>query len=174
MIITDYTLVYFFIVFFIHSLHPHEYIVLKLSFSKVMESLEGLVCSDSNLSLLFQRSSQHSHFREHPWPASRPKIHCECLRDIRGRRAEFDPVYLTDHRYVWCEKMFFPPVKQTHSSISCFTHFFLSLLAPDAPPDPTVDQVDDTSIVIRWSRPRAPITGQRTCLFLAPMLILLP
>nr|5J6Z_A Chain A, Fibronectin [Homo sapiens] len=25
--------------------------------------------------------------------------------------------------------------------------------APDAPPDPTVDQVDDTSIVVRWSRP---------------------
>ncbi|XP_055429377.1 fibronectin isoform X12 [Bubalus kerabau] len=33
--------------------------------------------------------------------------------------------------------------------------------APDAPPDPTVDQVDDTSIVVRWSRPRAPITGYR-------------
>ncbi|KAM5126150.1 LOW QUALITY PROTEIN: fibronectin-like [Callospermophilus lateralis] len=32
--------------------------------------------------------------------------------------------------------------------------------APDAPPDPTVGQVDDTSIVVRWSRP-APITGYR-------------
>ena len=65
-------------------------------------------------------------------------------------------------------------MKQTCSSICCFSHFFLSLLAPDAPPDPTVDQVDDTSIVVRWSRPRAPITGQLSCLFLAPMLILLP
>uniref|UniRef100_A0A2K6GF21 Fibronectin n=1 Tax=Propithecus coquereli TaxID=379532 RepID=A0A2K6GF21_PROCO len=33
--------------------------------------------------------------------------------------------------------------------------------APDAPPDPTVDQVDDTSIVVRWSKPQAPITGYR-------------
>ncbi|KAL1770927.1 fibronectin isoform X6 [Sigmodon hispidus] len=33
--------------------------------------------------------------------------------------------------------------------------------APDPPPDPTVDQVDDTSIVVRWSRPQAPITGYR-------------
>ena len=51
-------------------------------------------------------------------------------------------------------------MKQTCRVFSCFSHFFLSLLAPDAPPDPTVDQVDDTSIVVRWSRPRAPITGQ--------------
>ncbi|XP_006867854.1 PREDICTED: fibronectin isoform X5 [Chrysochloris asiatica] len=33
--------------------------------------------------------------------------------------------------------------------------------APDAPPDPSVDQVDDTSIVVRWSQPQAPITGYR-------------
>ncbi|XP_053454180.1 fibronectin isoform X21 [Nycticebus coucang] len=33
--------------------------------------------------------------------------------------------------------------------------------APDAPPDPSVDQVDDTSIVVRWSKPQAPITGYR-------------
>ncbi|XP_058156158.1 fibronectin isoform X8 [Dasypus novemcinctus] len=33
--------------------------------------------------------------------------------------------------------------------------------APDAPPDPTVDQVDDTSIVVRWGRPQAPITGYK-------------
>ncbi|XP_047398950.1 fibronectin isoform X9 [Sciurus carolinensis] len=33
--------------------------------------------------------------------------------------------------------------------------------APDAPPDPKVSQVDDTSIVIGWSKPRAPITGYR-------------
>lgn len=42
----------------------------------------------------------------------------------------------------------------------CLTPSFPSALAPDAPPDPTVDQVDDTSIVVRWNRPQAPITGQ--------------
>ena len=45
-----------------------------------------------------------------------------------------------------------------HGLVAMLTAF-LFLSAPYAPPDPTVDQVDDTSIVVRWSRPQAPITG---------------
>lgn len=67
---------------------------------------------------------------------------------------------------------FFFFVKQTYSSLFWLFSFF-SLLAPDAPPNPAVDQVDDTSIVVRWSRPQAPITGQLSFLFLAAMLIMM-
>lgn len=88
----------------------HECITFKIFFSWAVKSFEGLVSLISNLSFLFQRPSKHGHLCEHPGPAAWPKIHCECLSDIRGRRAEFDPVYLTDHRYMcttWCQIVFF-------------------------------------------------------------------
>ncbi|KAE8580543.1 hypothetical protein XENTR_v10024457 [Xenopus tropicalis] len=33
--------------------------------------------------------------------------------------------------------------------------------APDAPPDHNVENVDDTSILIKWTKPQAPVTGYR-------------
>lgn len=47
-------------------------------------------------------------------------------------------------------------------------NLFMCSVAPDAPAEHEVEEVGETSIVISWDKPLAPITGRLSSFFVSP------
>lgn len=61
--------------------------------------------------------------------------------------------------------LFFANLDIVLVSFDFLCHLLFLYPAPDAPPEHFVENVDDTSIIVSWIRPEAPITGL-PCIFI--------